>query len=328
MERKELLKIYNNIFYSDLSHIEFLIANKALSFEYVDFICRQLNFVAHECENNQKMFRYWENFVEVKKLSKLKKQLSECESEEEKKRLQTEIDALTKELKPKFDVSNEESVIWSNKTLNKFLVLREELKAIEQIKNSLVPVETKSDIDKALIPLQDNKKINPAQALVWAKQLINCYFDKLGLAYKPELKVEQETNSILYNLKGEPKPFTISEESFKNLTNKTSKRNFAKTIIYNCASAYTQIALTSAKTLKGKHSYAALIGIGNIDANLKDIDVKDNTEEFINCEVTNFLKLGKANIRIVPTAKFESLMLANFIGTQAINEFKKELSKK
>lgn len=76
MERKELLKIYNNIFYSDLSHIEFLIANKALSFEYVDFICRQLNFVAHECENNQKMFRYWENFVEVKKLSKLKKQLS------------------------------------------------------------------------------------------------------------------------------------------------------------------------------------------------------------------------------------------------------------
>ena len=46
MERKELLKIYNNIFYSDLSHIEFLIANKALSFEYVDFICRQLNFVA------------------------------------------------------------------------------------------------------------------------------------------------------------------------------------------------------------------------------------------------------------------------------------------
>lgn len=327
MEKKELLKVYNEIFYSDLPHIDFLIKNKALTFECVDFICRELNFVARECENNAKMFKFWFNYSEALKLKRLIEKLEQSTIEHEKQSLQTEIDALKAELKPKMDVSQEEGVVWANKNLKKFLILRKELQAISQIESGLVDVTPNSDLQKVLAPISDDRKIGAAESIIWANQLVNYYFDKLGLTKKPNLVVGDNENSVLYDFTNNPLSITINKQCFKNLNNKTEKRKFAKTIIKNCAYAYTQVALTNPKTLKGKHSYAALLGIGLIDSKIADIEIERDMQTFADVQISKFLGIGKENTKLIPAAKFEELMLNEYIGRQVITEFRKTLKK-
>lgn len=328
MEKKELLKVYNEIFYSDLPHIDFLIKNKALNFEYVDFICKELKFVARECENNEKMFKYWFNLTDALKLKKLIEKFENSTGDQEKQELQTQIDALRAELKPKMDVSGEESVVWANKNLKKFLILRREMQAISQIESGLKDVTPNADIKKVLDLMNNDRKIGAAEVVIWANQLVNCYFNNLGLTKKPNLVIGEAENHMLFDNSNKPLSIIIPKEFLKNLNNKTEKRKFAKNIITKCACAYTQIALTDCKTLKGKHSYAALVGIGLIDSKILDIDIEQDLNIFAETEVSKFLKIGKANTKLIPLAKFEELMLNEYIGRQVIAEFRKTLNKK
>ena len=326
MLNKEYLKIYNEIFYSDLPNIEFLIKNKGFNLECVEFICNHLNFMVTRCEESAKSLSGWLHFKEYLEIKKLIKQ-KETETDET---VLTQIDLKIENLKKVFDVSNDESVVESKKLLKRFLILRKELVAINQIKNSLVDNVEQCSWEETLSLLKNNRKLNLTEAYSLANKIVGTYFYNMGLTQKPNIILGEEYNAKLYDVNNETNKLglVINKNDLLNLQTSTNKLNFAKTLVNQCAYAYSQVLLTNTKNFKGKTSQYAMFGINLIDRDVLGIEPGKDINEFTETQVENVFSKRKHNVMFFPCARFADLLLSNYIGDNAMQFVRKEINKK
>ena len=326
-KRKQFLKIYNSIFTDEYSYVEALIKAKGFNFECVDFICRELNFMYKRCKESEWYFKALTHYSETKQLNEIVKGLENATSEEEKQQLNAKLD----ELRPIFDVSNEENVVAARDLLYDFLMLRRELEAIEQINGNLVDVTQPASWSDVAKVTKSNAKMSVVEATLWTKQIVNAYFANLGLTKKPQISFSSEANSELFNLEdnGAKKTCIIIDENLViALASSRSKREFAGNVIKQCAYAYMQIAVSNPSYYRGKHVQAAMMGAALIDSKIGKFEEDDSISDFVEHEADRMINKSTAKMIVLPNMKQKHHMLFNHLATQVIAEFNKQNKKK
>ncbi len=322
MKDEKYLKIYNEIFYAPISHIEFLIKNNVFNSECVEYICQHLLYVKKSCEQTEKEMRFFQHYPKAKQLISLIDKQKTLTDKAEIDKLQTQID----EIKKLFDVSAEPAVIQSTAELKSFLILLKQLWAVDQIKLATEPVTTQTSISQTLKQLNTPGEFSVVQLTIWAKQIINDYFLSMGMDIKPKVCIGDVANQTLFDLSSQlDQPILcLSKDLFKPISSKDEKQEFVSAIIKNCAVCYSQMVLTDVKHIK-KNPEAALVGLDIVNAQvLKKEQNQKLASSFAGSEVDRVVYRSKNKFVIVPIQQSEQMQFVNYVNNLIVAKINKK----
>lgn len=107
-------KMLNSIYETDGSRMQFLMDNKALTFEVVSYIERHMRFVSNRCVDNEKQWKVLSNFSDFLELKKVFEQIKEKEESGDSAELLA-LKERFETIKKKFAVTDTENVLRAKK---------------------------------------------------------------------------------------------------------------------------------------------------------------------------------------------------------------------